>query len=156
MKTPVRADEPPFDISRATHHIRPMLHPLAKSVSSPARSTGPSVRGGIVVALLALLLGPALASATLAQVSEPPRGFVGPDLGPASRPTGAAPNSGLEPGRQAFPPGDVNARRPRDPSVRPPPERTVVPPPESPRSTDAKKRRPPALPPRAKRHSDTD
>ncbi len=155
MKTGVPRDELTIDISRAAHHIRAMLHPLTKPVSRLAGSTGPSRRLSVGL-LFAILLGQTTWSPTLAQVSEPTRGFVGPDLGPASRPTGAPPNSGLEPGRQAFPPGDPNARRPRDPVVRRPPEGVVVPSPEPPRTTRAKQRRPPAVPPRARHNSNTD
>jgi hypothetical protein len=95
--------------------------------------------------LAAIALWPA--SPGFAQVLERPRGFVEPDLGPASRPTGVPPNSGLAPGRQAFPPGDPNAYGPAPSGgvlrLEPP---KLTPPPTDPPAAASKKRQPPALP----------
>lgn len=87
-----------------------------------------------------------------AQVSGPNQGFVQPDLGPASRPTGVAPNSGLATGREARPPGDANAYGPggwpRPSPMRVEPLERYDPPARTGRAKA--KRRPPALP-RARR-----
>lgn len=114
------------------------------------------VRGRGALLATGLVVAGWIASSTpvTAQVSEPVRGFVGPDLGPASRPSGVPPNSGLVPGTQARPPGDPGATIVPDHLRRPPPprvERYEYTPPRE-RAGRSVRRRPPAVPRSTYRH----